>query len=365
MSSWTPHRLAAYTIVRADDFGSRTLTRIFERYDDLEAFLHNRSRWTEIELTEHQTDSLTRSMSMPVDEDLALMEKIGIDFLLPSDDAFPARLKTIPAPPAALFVRGAPIDDQLAIAIVGTRKMTAYGERTAAFFASELAGIGATIVSGLALGLDGVAHRACLDAGGKTIAVLPGGVDDRAIVPQSHLPMAKRILATSGTICSEHAPGVDAHPYDYLHRNRLIAGLADAVLVIEGDRDSGALVTARHALDQGKEVLAVPGPIWSNASRGTNALIKDGATLCSSIDDVLAALRLGDPDRAKEAAQTREILPASPEETEILALLDAPSQLDDLVRRSGKTVGAVSGIVSILEMKGRVIAVGPRTYAKI
>jgi len=361
---WTPSRRAAYTIVRADGFGSRTLERVFARSDGAAAFVRDRSRWAEAGLTDAQRASLARSIDGGADADIAIMERDGIRFLLPEDGEFPPKLRAIPAPPMALFVRGTAIGDGLAIAIVGTRKMTPYGERTAAFFAAELTGVGATIVSGLALGLDGIAHRACLDAGGATIAVVPGGVDDRSIVPQCHLATAKRILAAGGAICSEHAPCADARPYDYLHRNRIIAGVADAVIVVEGDRDSGALVTAKHALDQGKDVLAVPGPIWSNASRGTNELIKQGATICTSVDDVLSALRLGNPDRAKEAVRTRELLPASPEESELLALLAAPAHLDDLVRQSGKTVGEVSGTVSILEMKGRVIAVGPRTYVR-
>jgi DNA processing protein len=360
----TSERLAAYRLIRVSEIGSRTLERIRGRYERFAPFIEDRSSWKET-LTEAQTEGLARSISDGIEKDLALMEREGISFLLPEEPGFPPRLNVIPAPPGALFVRGGDLTDRLAIAIVGTRKMTPYGERTAAFFASELAALGAVIVSGLALGIDAAAHRACLDAGGRTVAVVPGGTDDRAIVPQSHLPIARKIIASGGSVCSEKAPGTDARPYDYLHRNRIISGLADAVIVVEGDRDSGALVTAKHALDQGKDVLAIPGPIWSNASRGTNELIKNGATLCSSIDDVLSALRLGDISRAKEAAQTREMLPSSPEESEIIALLEAPMGLDELVRRSKKTVSEVSGTLSILEMKGRVIAVGPRTYARV
>ncbi len=365
MLPWTPHRQATYQLMRAENIGTRTITKIVERYPDLSLFLRKPMQWKDIGLTDAQTHGLIASLNTPIEEDLTRMEKEGVQFLLPSDDAFPARLRQIPSPPAALFVRGAPLEDTLAVAIVGTRKKTPYGERCATFFASELAHIGATIVSGLALGLDGVAHRATIEASGTTIAVVPGGIDDRSIVPQSHLPLAKRILDTRGTLCSERAPGATTFPFDYLHRNRLIAGLADAVIVVEGDHDSGALVTARHALEQGKEVLAIPGSIWSTASRGTNALIRDGAVLCATMDDALNALKLRDPHRAREAARTREILPASPEEAEVLALLDTPTLLDDLVRKSKKSPGVISGIVSVLEMKGRVIAVGPRTYARI
>jgi len=363
MTNWTEERITAYRMVRAWECGSRTLRRIWSAYPDPRKFIPERME-SGMRLTEVQQRALTASLNAPVDADIAMMEKGGIDFILPSDPLFPNSLAVIPDPPAALFVRGTLSQDELRISLVGTRNMTPYGRRSAGFFARELAVNGVTVVSGLALGTDAACHRGCMEAGGRTIAVLPSGIDSRSISPQTNMPLAERIVQANGLLLSENAPGTPTLPYQFLHRNRLIAGLSDAVVIIEADHGSGALVTARLALEQGREVLAVPGSIWSNASRGTNALIKDGARPCMSIDDIWSAINLHGDQRISSISEVRSSLPQTPEEQHLIEALSTPKSVDELTRMSERSPAEVSALLSVLEMKGRIISVGPKTYVK-
>lgn len=363
MTNWTEERIAAYRLVRAWECGSRTLRRIWSMFPDPRTVVRELSE-NEIKLTDVQKRALTASLKDPVDADIALMERERIDFILPSDPLFPNGLASIPDPPAALFLRGAISQDELRISIVGTRNMTPYGRRSAEFFARELALNGVTVVSGLALGTDAAGHRGCMEAGGRTIAVLPSGVDNRSISPQTNLPLAERIVETNGLLLSENAPGTPTLPYQFLQRNRLISGLSDAVVIIEADHGSGALVTARLALEQGREVLAVPGSIWSNASRGTNTLIRDGARPCTSMDDIRSAMNIHGDQRISSISEARSILPQTPEEQCLIEALSTPKSVDELTRASNRSPAEVSAVLSVLEMKGRIISVGPKTYVK-
>jgi DNA processing protein len=361
--TWTEPRIAAYRLVRAWECGSRTLWRIWNAFPDPRVAVEDVRRF-DMRLTDVQRRALSASLHATVDPDIALMEREGIRFLLPGDPDFPSILSAIPDPPAALFARGQARADELCISLVGTRSMTSYGSRCAAFFARELALNGVTVVSGLAKGTDAACHRGCLDAGGRTIAVLPSGVDDHSVSPQVNLALARRILESGGLLLSENAPRTPTLPYQFLHRNRLIAGLSDATVIIEADRDSGALVTARLALEQGKEVLAVPGPIWSKTSRGTNDLIRDGARPCATVDDVWSAIRLRRDHSAQSVCEARISLPQTPEERDLLEALNAPKSMDELARMSGKSPAKLGAVMSMLEMKGRIMAVGPKTYVR-
>jgi len=215
------------------------------------------------------------------------------------DNAYPYLLRDIPTPPQELFYRGAnPAEwlDKPRVAIVGSRAVSAYGRQVTAQLATELAERGVVIISGLALGVDGIAHQACLDAGGTTVAVLANGLDK--IYPASHTQLGRRILEQGGTIMSEYAAGMPGFKYNFIARNRIVAGLSQALLITEATEKSGTLHTARFALEQGRDVLVVPGNITSPSSVGANNLIKTGATPVTSVDDILYALKIDDTTTA-------------------------------------------------------------------
>lgn len=191
--------------------------------------------------------------------------------------------------PSELFTRGSlPLDRPPCVAIVGSRRPSPYGEEVTHRFATALAKRGVIIISGLAFGVDAIAHQACIDAGGTTIAVLPGGLHDT--YPRTHAALARRIIESGGALLSEHSPGVEPHKYHFLARNRLVSGLADAVLVTEATDRSGTFSTVAHALTQNKEVFAVPGPITSLLSAGTNRILQEGAHVALTPDDILEVI---------------------------------------------------------------------------
>ena len=271
------------------------------------------------------------------------------------DDDYPKQLTTIYDPPAALYVRGAFAPaDEIAVAMVGSRYPSAYGIETAERFGRELAERGVTVVSGMARGIDGAAHRGALAGGGRTIAVLGSGL--ARLYPPEHRELADRI-AELGAVISEFP--LDTRP-DKLHfpqRNRLISGLSLGVLVVEAAEKSGALITARYAGEQGREVLAVPGKISSPTSAGAHALLRDGATLVTSVDDILEALRLAPlaPPQRTQPSSHCVILALTPQEQSLLShLSDEPLYVDDLATASGLLPAALSSILVNLELKRQV-----------
>ena len=308
---------------------------------------------------------MTKSRDLDPQALIAKLEKESITFLLPTDDGFPQALLHAPDPPFALFIRGASLQDGLRVAVVGTRSMTDYGHRVTELLSGELARHRITVVSGLALGVDAVAHAACVDAGGHTIAVLPGGVSNASITPSRNRALAKRILQSGGTLLSERAPDAAIQPFHFLLRNRLIAALSDAVVVTEGDHDSGALVTARLALEAGREALAVPGSLWSEGCRGTNELIKQGARPCTSVDDIFTAIGLGNPENARHITAARETIPMTADEQRVLDTLTEPRTVDDVSRMLQEHVAKTNATFAMLELKGRIFSVGPRLFAKV
>lgn len=237
----------------------------------------------------------------PVAEEASLAEK-NISIIPFSDAAFPALLTEIPDAPALLYVRGAfrTWNERPLIAIVGSRKSTPYGKQVASELARSLAEAGYAIVSGLAFGIDAIAHEAALEAHGTTVAVLGSGIDDLSISPQTHLALANDI-AREGVIISELAPGTSASIGTFPARNRIMAGMCQGVVVVEAAEESGSLITARLALDYNRTVFAVPGSIFSPASVGTHALLKEGARLVTSMTDVLEELGAGSARKNENA----------------------------------------------------------------
>jgi DNA processing protein len=268
------------------------------------------------------------------------LRRRGLRFVGRSDAEFPSALAAVFDPPAGLFVRGsAPLEllERPAVAIVGARACSAYGAQTARMLGRELAASGLVVVSGLARGVDANAHRGALEAGGTTVAVLGCGVDRD--YPAANAELARAIVR-DGLIVSEYAPGVEPAPWRFPARNRIIAGVAAATVVVEARERSGALITADLALEEGREVFAVPGEICSGLSKGTNALLRSGATACTGSADVLEAFGLEPP--APEVV--------SPEAARVLDLL--PSGADELGRALGLEPGPLAALLAELELAG-------------
>jgi DNA processing protein len=267
---------------------------------------------------------------------------------IPLDDpAYPSLLMRISDPPPVLFARGM-IPHGPALAVVGTRRVSPYGKSCVERLVPPLARAGLAIISGLALGIDSDVHRATLAAQGTTVAVLGSGVDEPSLYPRQHVTLAHDILAQGGAILSEVPPGTRPRPEHFPERNRLISGLSLATLVVEASEKSGSLITARCALEQDREVLAVPGPIWNAGSQGTHLLLKSGAHLCTDAQDVLDVLLLERPLQAQSAQQA---LPLTPEERRAHQLLLTARAPDELCRELQLTSPAMFALLTQLELK--------------
>jgi DNA processing protein len=285
--------------------------------------------------------------------ELALAAEHGIDVLTEADDAYPRPLRQIHDPPGVLFRRGTMLaQDEMAIAIVGTRHATRYGLAQAEKLASGRVRVGFSIVSGLARGVDAAAHRGALAAGGRTIAVLGSGLLN--IYPPENVKLADEIAA-AGCLLSEAPPRMVPLSGAFPQRNRIISGLSVGTIVIEAAARSGALITARHAYEQGREVFAVPGPVDSRLSHGCHALIKDGAKLVETIDDVLAELgplaEHIERDDGTTIAQPAELLLNELEQQVLQAIESVPTSLDAVATTTGLPIHRVLATASVLEMR--------------
>ncbi len=297
------------------------------------------------------------------------------------DAEYPALLLAVPTAPATLHVRGALVEgDTLAIALVGSRRATAYGLSAAETLAADLAARGVTIVSGLARGIDTAAHRGALRVGGRTIAVLGSGVD--VVYPPENARLAEEIAAR-GALVSQFAPGTPPLPHHFPTRNAVIAGLSLAVVVVEAAERSGSLITARLAAELGREVLAMPGRATAPESRGANRLIQDGAALALGWEDVVAAL----PERWKACLDTGGTIGAAGESAvgrahragrgeptgrpgaatrQVLSLLgEDPVEIDHVIERSGLGAGPVSAALLDLELEGRVRQIEGKRFVRV
>jgi len=277
------------------------------------------------------------------------------------DAGYLERLRELDQPPPVIYSRGNLMpEDDWAVAIVGTRRMTVYGKQVADEISRSLASQGVTIVSGLARGVDAVAHQAALDAGGRTIAVLGSGVDQ--IYPPEHEKLAARII-TQGAIVSDYAPGTAPDSANFPPRNRIISALSRAVIVVEAGDSSGALITAAFAAEQGREVFAVPGQIHAPQSQGTNRLIQQGARLLLNPKDVLEVLNM---TQLPEQSQLRQVLPSDPTEAILLSILSRePKHIDEIRMHSELAIEQVSATLAIMELKGMVRQVGGMQYVSV
>jgi DNA processing protein len=295
---------------------------------------------------------------LDLDAELLRAERAGVQLLCLESPDYPALLLQIPQPPPLIYVRGTLTRaDELALAVVGTRSPTTYGKEATRRVVNDLAAAGITIVSGLALGIDTLAHSSALEAGGRTVAVLAGGVD--VPYPERNRRLAEQIVS-NGALISEFPLGVQPLPSNFPARNRLISGLSLGTLVVEAGSRSGALITVEFALEQGREVFAVPGEIFSRTSEGTNQLIRNGAAIVTHVQDVLEALNW---TNAAAQQEVKQVLPDDPTEAALLELISyEPRHIDELGRSSGLPTPTLSAALAMMELKGMVRQAGAMTY---
>jgi len=287
---------------------------------------------------------------MDADDEIEQCAAMGIRMIARADPEYPAALTDIPDPPPLLYARGRDVmEDAPSVAIIGARRCSSYGRRQARRFAGGLALAGVTVVSGLARGVDSIAHRGAHDAGGRTVAVLGSGLD--RIYPREHEGLA-RAIGDAGCVLSEFALGTPPLRHHFPRRNRIIAGLSFGVVVIEAARKSGSLITALLAIDGGREVFAVPGPVDSSLSRGTHRLLREGARLVESPDEIIEELGLAPENSDEEVADkgpsdptARRVLDALPPDRSVL--------VDDVVQALELPAGAVLAGLGLLAVEGR------------
>lgn len=294
------------------------------------------------------------------ERELEQVQKAGVSVLTWHDSGYPRLFRNIDDAPPILFVKGTPEpDDEVRVTMVGTRNATPYGREVTRQLASGLAGSGVTVVSGLARGVDGIAHDATLRAGGRTIAVIGSGLD--IVYPPEHRSLFDRIVE-NGAVLSEYPLGTKPDAQHFPRRNRLLSGLSAATVVIEGGLKSGARLTVRSALEQNREVLCVPGSIYSPESELTNALIQEGAKLVMGVEDVLEELHITGAPRQQPLP---DLTADTDEEARLLdALTHDPQHIDELSRSTGIPIIQASSTLAVMEIKGSVLQVGRMNYIR-
>jgi DNA processing protein len=339
--------------------GPRTVAALLERFGSPAAVL--RASVSQLCDVPHVGPKLARSVveaaaSSEIDAELERVDKGQVRLLVNGTPDYPVSIASIPDPPLLLYMRGALTPaDACAVALVGSRQCTDYGRRAAARLAAGLVRAGATVISGLARGIDGIAHRAALEAGGRTIAVLAGGLS--RIYPPEHRELGDQVAA-SGALLTESSMAQEPLPGLFPARNRLISGLSRVVVIVEAGEGSGALHTAHHAAEQGRTVMAVPGPADAEASAGCNALIRDGAVLCRGADDVLEELHgVSTVSQAAKSAALAPVDKAPPpsltdEQRRVWDFLAGGVRtVDELAQNLGLTSQQLGAALMMMEMK--------------
>jgi DNA processing protein len=331
--------------------GSRLTSVLLKRFGSAAAALQATA--DQLQELPHIGPKLAQSLSAAMRRvdlagELELMAREGVRLLVRGAADFPPALVEIPDPPHLLYLRGTLLpEDSRAIALVGSRQSTSYGRRVAERLAADLVRAGYTIISGLARGIDGIAHRAALKAGGRTLAVLAGGLSK--IYPPEHAELAHEVEA-AGALLTEAAMRMEPMAVMFPARNRLISGLARGVVVIEAAAKSGALITARHAAEQGRTVFAVPGPLDSPASAGTHYLVRQGAILIRGAEDILEELE-GIQCPARPVPSQPKVQMDDIERRIWEFLQDCPRHIDEIVQQLSLPLSQVSGALLTLEMK--------------
>ena len=362
--------------------GPRAAAKLLERFGSAEAvYSATRTELEQLRLAPEAVDSvISRDLRSIAEAEIAAVRKLGGDILLLDDGVYPPSLREIYDPPIVLYVKGAWSEclDQPCIGVVGSRKCSTYGQNSAMMLARDLAQRGITVVSGFARGIDAAAHRGALEGGGRTVAVLGTGIDE--VYPRDHKKLAEEIIGNGGAIVSQFPLGTPPVSENFPYRNRIISGLSLGVVVVEAAENSGSLITARLAMEQNREVFAVPGNITSRNSFGTNYLIKGaGAKLVQQWQDIaaemppqLAAKLLPPPIDVKSTEPSLSarlaLLPEglSQTETSVFRLLtpDSPAQIDWLVDKSKLPISELTAALLALEMRELVRALPGRCFVR-
>ncbi|WP_349432726.1 DNA-processing protein DprA [Methylomarinum sp. Ch1-1] len=349
--------------MRTPGMGSQTIRHVLEHLEPARLFSAPRTELNELGLTNATIDALKQPDWSRIEHDLAWLDNPNHHALTLLDERYPRQLLEIVGPPPVLFVRGN-IDllHQPQIAIVGSRNPSAQGRQTAMDFAETLARFGFTITSGLALGIDAASHQGALKATGHTIAVAGTGLD--RVYPARHKELASEI-SKRGALISEFPPGTSAQANHFPRRNRIISGLCIGLLVVEAARQSGSLISARLALEQNREVFAIPGSIHNPLARGCNALIREGAKLVETTDDILE--ELGEYNQRHEVnVPEKKQSELDLEQQNLLKLVQfSPTSIDDLVQQSGLSVEIISSMLLVLELQGYIASAAGGSYIRI
>ena len=355
-----------------EGIGARTYQRLLEKFGTATAILNaSRSELSAFDFVKPDALAQLTSARNRLDPThiVELCEQDQIDIFSLREERYPAQLRTIADPPPILYVKGTLLpSDSFSIAVIGTRRCTRYGERQAERLTSALVQNGFAIVSGLALGIDGIAHRAALKSGGRTVAVLGSGL--HRVYPPEHRSLAQKIVESGGCVMSEYPPLHPSAKWTFPQRNRIVSGLSLGVLVVEAPVRSGAMISARMAGEQGRDIFAVPGSIESSASSGCNQLIRDGAYLTESVDDILGVLG---PMRQPVLLPGMEGLVRHPNE---VSLNDVEHQVlqhvggtetsfDSIVAASGLEPQQALAALAVLERKRIIRQVTPTTFVRM
>lgn len=355
-------------LLHAPGIGGQTFLRLLKKVEQIELlFGESRNVLVSLGLKEDSIRFILNPEWSRVDEDLAWVERSGCQIVIIDDANYPVQLKEISDPPPVLFVRGSlPLLSSSQLALVGSRNPSPVGAKIARDFSRHMAATGLTITSGLALGIDAISHQGALDVGGKTVAVAGTGLD--RVYPARHKRLAESILEEGGVLVSEFLPGTKAHASNFPRRNRIISGLSLGVLVIEAAVNSGSLITARMALEQGREVFAIPGSIHNPLAKGCNALIRQGAKLVETAQDVVDELEqfvgLIAPWQKSEEANKIEEIDAT--HHDLLHYIGyEPTSIDILVSETGEPIEVISSMLLVLELKGIVSSAPGGCYYRV
>jgi DNA processing protein len=341
--------------------GPAKVRALIDHFGDLEtAWRADQSDLKEAGLDRRSIENLLATRAkIDLDQEIERVEQAGARIVIWDDADYPPSLKNLPDAPPVLYIKGqlTTADREWTVAIVGTRRATAYGRQVTEMLATDLVHNGITIVSGLARGIDAYAHEAALKAGGRSLGVLACGIDQ--VYPPEHAKLAAR-LVEHGALLTEAPYGSPPEGGNFPARNRIISGLSLGTIVVEAGETSGALITSDRALEQGREVFAVPGQIFAKSSLGTHRLLKEGATLVTSAQDVLEALNL---KMVVAHTEARAVIPEDPTEAKLFVLLsNDPTHIDYLVRESGLPVAQVSSTLALMELKGMIRQIAGMQY---